>query len=320
MQSSYKLYRILITPIEGKIAEKNKLIIIPDGMLYSIPFEALISQSADSDDFTALDYLIKHYDISYHYSANLWLSGLQAETSTKSAGFVAFAPVFSDQLNNSYLASRSTEPEIDVSYLRSASISEEGTRKRFIPLPASEQEVSAIARLFKQQGQNADLFLNQQATEEQLKSIAKDYRYVHIATHGWMDEDRPKLSGLAFSQPPDSTFIEDGILYAGEMYNLELNADLVILSACESGIGKLVRGEGPLTLTRGLLYAGADNIIISLWAVPDIDTGNLMVDVYQHMLSGKSYPQALRAVKLKMIQAGKTAFPAKWSGFVMVGS
>jgi CHAT domain-containing protein len=292
-------------------------------MLYSVPFEALIGQEAETDAFSRLDYLARHYDISYHYSANLWLRGIKEIAPKKENSFIAFAPVFSDQLKNGYVTSRSTDDlsfvEIDINYLRSNSLTEEGDRKKFVPLPVSEEEVKSIAQLFEKKNNTADLYLHQEAKEEYIKTRAKDYRYVHIATHGWMDEERPKLSGLAFSQPADSTFKEDGILYSGEMYNLDLNADLVILSACESGLGKLVKGEGPLSLTRGLLYSGARNIIISLWAVSDIYTGQLMVELYNNILSGKSYSEALRAAKLKMIENEKSAFPAKWSGFVLVG-
>jgi tetratricopeptide (TPR) repeat protein len=322
-ESSHKLYQMFIKPIEDNITGKEKLLIIPDGMLYSIPFEALISQEAQTDNFTKLDYLITQYDISYHYSANLWLRGVETVSSPTSTGFIAFAPVFSEQLQNGYIATRSIDElevaEIDINYLRSGSITEEENRKKFVPLPASEEEVRAIANLFKQKNSTAHLYLHQEAKEEHLKTKAKDYKYVHIATHGWMDEERPILSGVAFSQPTDTVFKEDGILYAGEMYNLELNSDLVILSACESGIGKLVKGEGPLSLTRGLLYSGANNIIISLWAVSDIYTGKLMVDLYDNILSGRSYAKALRAAKLKMIEDEKSSFPAKWSGFVLVG-
>jgi CHAT domain-containing protein len=109
------------------------------------------------------------------------------------------------------------------------------------------------------------------------------------------------------------------VLFSSEIYNLELNADLVVLSSCESGIGKLVMGEGVMALTRAFLYAGARNIIYSLWEVSDRHTSQLMIDLYKHILSDQGYSRALQAAKLKLIEEEETAFPKKWSGFVLLG-
>jgi CHAT domain-containing protein len=111
-------------------------------------------------------------------------------------------------------------------------------------------------------------------------------------------------------------------LYSGEIYNLKLNADLVVLSACETGLGKIQQGEGIIGLTRALLYAGAKNIIVSLWEVADESTSDLMVNFYKNTLAGKgqlSYSEALRNAKLKMIGEGKYAHPLYWSPFILIG-
>ena len=160
------------------------------------------------------------------------------------------------------------------------------------------------------------------ASEENFKNNASNYKYIHLATHSFIYEDKPPLSGIAFIQPKDSALkkADDGILYSGETYNLDLNADLVVLSSCESGIGKLVRGEGLMALTRGFLYSGAKNIMFSLWTVNDQPTAQLMVNFYKQMLTRKSYAQALRAAKLEMLKKSESAKPLFWSGFVLVGS
>ena len=98
-----------------------------------------------------------------------------------------------------------------------------------------------------------------------------------------------------------------------------MNADLVVLSSCESGIGKLVKGEGLMGLTRGFLYSGSNNLIVSLWKVSDKHTAELMIELYKNILAGKSYSQSLRAAKLKLIQNPITAFPKSWSSFVLIG-
>ena len=143
---------------------------------------------------------------------------------------------------------------------------------------------------------------------------------MHFATHDFVNSGRPELSGLLLAQ--DTTSGEHGVLYSGEIYNLKLNADLVVLSACETGLGKIQKGEGIIGLTRALLYAGAKNIIVSLWQVADESTSDLMVDFYKNSLVSKgqiSYSEALRNAKLKMISEGKYAHPIFWSPFILIG-
>jgi CHAT domain-containing protein len=124
---------------------------------------------------------------------------------------------------------------------------------------------------------------------------------------------------LLFSQPQHSSTTEDGVLYASEMYNLSLNADLLVLSSCQSGLGKYVKGEGIIAMTRGFFYSGAHNIIFSLWKVYDKQTNELMTEFYDHVLEGETFSSALRKSKLRLIADRSTAFPSKWSGFILVG-
>ena len=114
-------------------------------------------------------------------------------------------------------------------------------------------------------------------------------------------------------------FLHPDFAYSNELYNLELNADLVVLSACETGLGKLVRGEGILGFTRGLLYSGARNIIVSLWKVMDKSTSEFMIDFYRGVLEGDDYTTSLRETKLKMIKEGKYSAPKYWAPFVLIG-
>ena len=142
---------------------------------------------------------------------------------------------------------------------------------------------------------------------------------MHLATHGRMVETNPKLSNLAFSQPQGNKAKEDGILYSAETYNLDLNADLLVLSACQTGAGQIVKGEGLMGLTRGFLYSGARNIVASLWKVYDQYTSQMMVEMYRQIAAGKSYSAALCEAKLKMIANPETAAPQSWAGFVLIG-
>ncbi|HWZ22748.1 MAG TPA: CHAT domain-containing protein, partial [Cytophagaceae bacterium] len=149
----------------------------------------------------------------------------------------------------------------------------------------------------------------------------KTYKYLHFATHGIVDENKPELSEIYLAQ--DSTKKEDGNLYSGEIYNLKINADLVTLSACQTGLGKVQKGEGIIGLTRALLYAGAQNLVVSLWSVADKSTSILMVDFYNKMLNDQlingDYSFALRNAKLDMIKEGKFNKPFYWAPFILIG-
>jgi len=160
----------------------------------------------------------------------------------------------------------------------------------------------------------------QEANEMALKTaLEKPYQYVHIASHSFANLQQSKFSGIACAEPSEKESKEDGILYVGEIYNLDVPADLVVLSSCESGVGKLSEGEGMLGLNRSFVYAGVPNVIFSLWKINDKTSSDFMIDFYRNLLAGKSYAEALRAVKLKMIKTESLASPNLWSGFLLIG-
>jgi CHAT domain-containing protein len=192
--------------------------------------------------------------------------------------------------------------------------------ERYPELPATEKELHAIINLFKSSNQEALGYFHEKATEDIIKSEdMANYNFIHIATHSLKDSRNTKLSGLIFSKPASAADAEDGILYSSEIYNLNLNAKLVVLSSCESGIGILVKGEGMFALARGFFYSGVQNIIFSLWKVEDKTTSRLMIELYRNILSGQGLPDALRKAKLELIKNRFTAFPKYWSGFILVG-
>jgi len=324
LQQSAKLYATLMQPIAGSLARKKKLVIIPDDILFFVPFEALITAPAPNQralDFRQIDFLIKHFEISYHYSATRYHKNamMQPAIEPPAENLVAFAPVFGQQLNNGYVLT-GNRPALAVfgDEVEENWVTRDGARLH--ELKYSAAEVQTIVKLFDGQQRESAGFLHRQATEANFKRHAAQGKYLHISTHGFVNPDKPRFSGLAFSQPRDSTGKEDGIFYAAEAYNLNLNADLVVLSSCESGMGKLAKGEGIMALTRGFLYAGAKNMVVSLWKVFDQHTSQLMIEFYKGIVAGKSYSAALREAKLKMIQNPNTAFPASWAGFVLIGA
>ena len=146
-----------------------------------------------------------------------------------------------------------------------------------------------------------------------------DYRFIHFATHGFLDESKPGRSGILLSHSSQST--EDGMLQIGEIMRLQLNADLVTLSACSTGLGKLVDGEGILGLTRSIFYAGARNVAVSLWNVNDSATATLMASFYGNLKRGLTKSEALRQAQLTLLHGPHRVWqhPYYWAAFVIEG-
>ncbi len=175
------------------------------------------------------------------------------------------------------------------------------------PLPNTRREVETIGRLFKEQAEGrADLFLSADATEENAKAAIPKARYVHFAAHGLADPDQPRHSFLALSIPaglPASQ--ENGILQAWEIVGqVRLDADLVVLSACDTGFGPVTAGEGLMSLSRAFQVAGARTVAATLWPVADASTAELMIRFYEGLLDGVPKDEALRAAQLAFIQGG----------------
>ncbi|MEQ8535039.1 MAG: CHAT domain-containing protein, partial [Imperialibacter sp.] len=144
------------------------------------------------------------------------------------------------------------------------------------------------------------------------------YKFLHFATHGMVNEAKPELSRIFLSPGND----EDGSLYSGEIYSLGINADLVNLSACETGLGKVTRGEGIIGLSRALMYAGAKNLIVSLWQVADASTASLMIEFYkQHLYHSDNnlFADDLRKAKLSLLNSENYKDPYYWAPFILVG-
>lgn len=310
IELSNELYNQFIQPIEHLLEGKDRLVIVGEGVTHYLPFETLLKSKEDKP-WHELDFLIHDHEISYHYSGTLF-ARTQAQEKEFENELLAFAPVFSEG-ESTLTALREGGLFMADSTFRSV----EGDH--FSPLPHSEKEIKSIQQLFPKSS-NVNILLNEDANESNLKSaLEQNHRYAHIASHSFANIDFPKFSGIACSNNTDSTAINDGILYVGEIYNLAVNSDLVILSSCESGVGKLLGGEGMLGLNRSFVYAGVPNVIFSLWKVYDEATGQMMTEFYKNTLDGQSYSTALRTAKLKMLENPATAVPDIWAAFLLVG-
>jgi CHAT domain-containing protein len=145
------------------------------------------------------------------------------------------------------------------------------------------------------------------------------YRTVVFATHGWLDDDQPQLSGIVLSQVDAAGRPQDGLLRLDDIYNLKLNAELVVLAACETGMGKEVKGEGLVALARAFMYAGASRVLASLWNVDEEATVELVKRFVRNVEMGRSYPEALREAQAALAAQPRWRRPYYWAGFTLQG-
>jgi CHAT domain-containing protein len=322
LKAAQLLYAHVLSPFARTLSSHSRLIIVPDKELSSVPFEVLLPPSRVGPNagksFSALPFLIKSHEIAMSPTARLLCDCGDRSLREKDGAmsFAGFAPVFRESTATGLiLASNRYANSLDSAEMRSISVN----GKRFRELSFSDVEVTGIAGKFARRDLPAQAFLNESATEENFKHIAPHFSCLHVATHGFVNERDPSRSALVFAQPGDSGSGEDGVLYAAEAYNLQLDAELVVLSSCESGIGRFVAGEGVYALMRGFLYSGARNIIYSLWQVMDHHTSELMQCFYDGVLKGERFGKALQMAKIHMLSREQTAFPFAWAGFALIG-
>jgi CHAT domain-containing protein/tetratricopeptide (TPR) repeat protein len=336
--ASAALSQILIGPIAGQLRRK-RLLIVSDGALQYLPFGALpvsrgqLLAGKNDQDVRTSSYrplITEHEIVSLPSASTLALLRKELVGRQRAAKTVAVLadPVFQDDdprvrrdsaitgRQASELSSRSAETRgLESELERSASDTGEVEFRR---LPFSRREAEGIAALTSNamRKESLDFEANRvTATSADLSN----YRIIHFATHGLLDSQHPELSGIVLSLVNEAGEPQDGFLRLNEIYNLRLGADLVVLSACRTALGKEVRGEGLVGLTRGFMYAGAPRVVASLWAVDDKITAELMKRFYREMLIKKQRPAAaLRAAQVG-IWKDKGLPPYYWAAFVLQG-
>jgi CHAT domain-containing protein/Tfp pilus assembly protein PilF len=317
------LYGSLFRPIEAAAGTSQILIIVPDGALDYLPFEALVAGSSSGmAGMGEPAYLVEKFSFVYGPSASalLMVQTMNREVSAPAKMLLAFG----DPVMSSSSSSNSSKSRSEVS--RSAPeppetlVTEDYTERGFslVRLPYTRDEVLAISKLFPVSQRR--VYLGDEASEEAVKTEKlTEFRYIHFASHGFIDEAKPGRSGILLSRSRQSA--EDGVLQMGEIMRLRMNADLVTLSACSTGLGKLVSGEGILGLTRAFLYSGARNVTVSLWDVNDSATAALMKVYYRNLNQNAAKSGALRQAKLRLLGGKNPAWrhPYYWAAFVLVG-
>jgi CHAT domain-containing protein/tetratricopeptide (TPR) repeat protein len=328
-RASHALYKVALAPAAAIIGNR-RLVIVADGALNFVPFEALVTTDRGAD-YSSLDYLIKTNKVSYAPSASVTAAVREQKRAVGRNILLVADPVFSasdPRLQAGPAASRAEVTRglgldsavTDVNGPAVNGQSQSSGPPRLPRLPGTRNEAEQIGRLAKASGEQGDLWLDLGANEDDLKHRdIQSYRAVHVATHGVLDAMRPQFSGLVLSLVGNKSD-DDGFLRTDEVFNLRLGAPLVMLSACESGLGKVKRGEGVTGLSRAFMYAGATTVGVTLWSVADKPTAELMTDFYQRLLGPNPSPsEAIREAQLAMISGKKYSAPFYWAPFVLVG-
>jgi CHAT domain-containing protein/predicted negative regulator of RcsB-dependent stress response len=327
-ESLAALSKLVISPV-CETLKQQRLLIVADGALQYVPFGALPSLRDEGgeikDDKKPSHPLIVDHEIINLPSATL-LAALRHDASLRKKPertIAVFAdPVFDKddvRLTSAKLQPGGrlplSSPEL-AKTLRDVGESERGLQR----LPFTRREAEAIMPLVTEPLRKTafDFAANREAV---LQSDLNQYRILHFATHGLLNSKHPELSGLVFSLVSETGKSQDGFLRLHEIYNLKLNADLVVLSACQTGLGKEVRGEGLIGLTRGFMYAGAARVVASLWKVNDKATAELMKVFYQELLGEKkqSPAAALRAAQITLWKQKRWKNPTYWAAFALQG-
>ncbi len=316
-QAVTPLSKVILDPVKDKLTKK-RILIVADGVLQYIPFSALTLPEKQQP-------LITNYEI-INLPSSSSLATIRNETQARKSAPKALAvladPIFSadDKRLNNGETTLSQQPTSDLGLLalqRSLRSLEDG---KFDPLPGTRQEAEAILKLVPEDTQKTSAFGFDANLSTATNPQLSQYRIVHFATHGILNTESPELSGVVLSLVDPKGNSINGFLRLHEIFNLNLPSDLVVISACETGLGKEIKGEGLVGLTRGFMYAGSPRVLVSLWKVDDKATAEIMTRFYRLMLEKKLPPaQALREAQLEMQTETEWKSPYYWAGFVLQG-
>ncbi|MDT7809983.1 MAG: hypothetical protein QOJ70_3796 [Acidobacteriota bacterium] len=341
-QAALSLYKAVVEPA-APLFKSSRLLVVADGALNYIPFHALVTATPQAGaDFSTLPYLLKTNDSLFAPSASVIAAIRQqraAASATSTGGMLVLAdPVFDASDARARGVAGSTQQAsadagrapgfesalTDVAAGDNASGAQSASGERrgvLVRLEGTRTEAQQIAKLASGAGRKADVWLGLEANESELESRdLRQYRVLHFATHGLLNAERPQFTGVVLSLVGNREGT-DGFLRTDEVFNLKLGSPLVMLSACETGLGREKRGEGVMGLSRAFMYAGAPTVGVSLWSVADKSTADLMTDFYKNLLTAqaKTPSAAMRTSRLDMINGKRFSAPFYWAPFVLVG-
>jgi CHAT domain-containing protein/Tfp pilus assembly protein PilF len=334
-----ELSRMLLSPVASQLGRK-RLVIVADGALQYIPFAALPALSTGNDEgrnsmAEPQPLLVEHEIVSLPSASTL--ATLRRETAGRKPAEKSLAvladPVFTGddtrirgdvgKAGAKGKAKSADSDDTDIAFLQMTRSGREmgviGAEGGFGRLLSTRREAAAISALVPERERLRALDFEASRTTA-LKPQLGEYRIVHFATHGLLNNVHPELSGIVLSLVDETGRPQDGFLRLQDIYNLKLSAELVVLSACQTGLGKEIKGEGLIGLTRGFMYSGALRVVSSLWKVDDLATAELMKLFYKRMLKdGLPAGAALRAAQLELSKQKRWASPYFWAGFVLHG-
>jgi CHAT domain-containing protein len=295
------LYDLTLAPAAKQLEGKTNLIIVPDRMLWNLPFQALRTPR-DS-------YLIEDYALSYAPSLSVLKEMMRPRrTATKPAS--AQSPMTLLAFGNPDISGQ-TPTRLKVTL-----------GEPLASLPEAERQLKTLAALYGTE--QSKVYLGASASEDRVKAEAANFRVLQFAAHAVLNDSNPLYSRVVLARPPGSS--EDGLLEAWEMMNLDLHADMVVLSACETARGRFGAGEGMIGMSWAFFIAGSPATIVSQWKVESYSTTELMLEFHRRLKSdtksGKtiaSKAEALRRASLKLMKTDEYTHPFYWAGFVVVG-
>ncbi len=294
-QSAASLYQKLLQPI---LPSTQNILIIPDGKLTYLAFDALIQHPIKGEykepRYDTLSYLVNQFNINYDYSASVLLEKKPQKSTQKLKSFLGFAPGFSSDESTPSFSSE------EFAHTRSGELDS---------LVHNQREVEAIKDII-----GGIAYTSETATIQNFFDHANKYRIIHFATHAVADD--------TIQNTGHKIYLQDSVIRAEDIYNTSLNADLVVLSACETGQGELIEGEGVMSLARAFRYTGCPSLTASLWSVDDKSTADIMINFYKNLSIQQAQNQALTNSKrtyLQQLNTYEKAHPFYWAGFVHVG-
>ncbi|MBR9920726.1 MAG: CHAT domain-containing protein [Bacteroidetes bacterium] len=306
LESGRWLYQKLVAPALNSASAIEKISIIPDGLLGYLVFDCLLLEPADSWlDYEA--FLIGKYNINYYYAVGLTEPGMAVQNN---GGFVGFGIEYSDELLEDLQVSAKDSVQND-------SIHPALRGKKFGPLNFADDEVYSIQKRL-----GGDVYINEQATKKQFLDISSQHQFIHIAAHGFLDENPNTDEAYLIFHPEQND--DQYLLGLSELYQQELSADLVVLSACQTGIGSLREGEGIMSIARAFQVAGSRSVVGSHWNLTDQATYKIMDLFYQNLVMGQTKSEALRLAKLEYLSNDRLSspayrIPAYWAATLVIG-
>jgi CHAT domain-containing protein len=288
MAEGRDLYRILLEPVEQRIGRRKHLVIVPDDVLFELPFEALLTADPiEGAPWSEQPFFARQHRPVYAPSSTVYLRLREQKAGKFQQSLLAIG-------------------DVDFSALD----------RDLEPLPFTRSEVEGIPHKLKEDQRT--LLLGDEATELRLRTSLSlmSSRVVHLATHGLIDPAEPMASSVVLGPEGD----DDGFLHALEILAMDLDRPMIVLSACESALGRLERGEGVVGLTRSFLAAGARGVVASLWPVADESTATLMSEFYYALWRKYSAAESLRQARMAMLDSDQWSHPYYWAPFIALGT